>query len=151
MYFHSFAYTFAFISNATESYHLALKSVLTKYSKILNLQCCCCFVLCFFRKKITTNPSCSKLCSLQGFAVAVVFWAVCPRLILSLSSSCPHRHRLPAVLCPVRVAARAQPATCVTKASVLQTNHDPEAPAMHLTNKLPGSSGSRHAEVRVEA
>lgn len=41
VYFHSFANTFAFISNATESYHLALKSVLTKYSKILNLQCCC--------------------------------------------------------------------------------------------------------------
>lgn len=48
----------AFNSNATESYHLALKSVLMKYSKILILQCCCCFrFMLFFRKKITTNPS----------------------------------------------------------------------------------------------
>uniref|UniRef100_A0A8D8P3J3 (northern house mosquito) hypothetical protein n=1 Tax=Culex pipiens TaxID=7175 RepID=A0A8D8P3J3_CULPI len=52
VYFHSFAYTVCVcISNATESYHLALKSVLTKYSKILNLQCCCCFVFCFFLEK----------------------------------------------------------------------------------------------------
>lgn len=70
----------AFNSNATESYHLALKSVLMKYSKILILQCCCCFVLCFFFRKnnnesFTLNSGllqCSRVLGLSVLLVVIV-------------------------------------------------------------------------------